>query len=159
MTCCFLFSKSKKSCSFFWLVENDVYHSLRILLYSFFLWNRKEFLLGRVGMLLATLTWLLTSLCLGYSALQLGKMAKSLFIFLFFSFSFGLTIQERSTEEYYITSVICHISGSYRVMSHNKSCNECGKIVHRPYSSCISNIQEIEKDYYKRLLTCLWLVL
>ena len=31
-------------------------------------------------------------------------------------------------------------------MSHNKSHNECEKIVHRPYNSCISNIQEIHKD-------------
>jgi len=32
--------------------------------------------------------------------------------------------------------------GSHRVMSHDG----CGKIVHRPCSSCISIVQEIEGD-------------
>jgi len=29
------------------------------------------------------------------------------------------------------------------VMSHDKLYDEYGKVVHRPYSSCISNIQKI----------------
>jgi len=69
-------------------------------------------------------------------------MAKSLFIFLFFSFSFlfsfRLTIQGRSVGKYYMTNVIHHdhMSGCYRVMSHD----EYGKVVYRPYSNCISSI-------------------
>jgi len=66
-------------------------------------------------------------------------LAKSLFIFLFFSFSFGLTIQERSVGKYHMTNVIHH---SYTVKSHD----ECRKIVHRPCSSFISSIQELNKD-------------
>ena len=37
-------------------------------------------------------------------------------------------------------SVTCHIN---IIRSHNK----CGKIVHRPCSSCISSIQGIDKDF------------
>ena len=43
-------------------------YSLRMLFYSFSL-NRKEFLLGRISVLLAAFTWLLTSLCLGHLVL------------------------------------------------------------------------------------------
>jgi len=58
-------------------------------------------------------------------------MAKSLFIFLFFSFSFGLTTYKKCGK------VLCHM-----IKSHE----ECGKIVHRPCSSCISSVQEINED-------------
>ena len=72
-------------------------------------------------------------------------MAKSLFIlfFIFFSFLFlfGLTTQERSTGKCYITmlhvTVTCQ--GCHRVMSHD----ECGRVVYRLYSSCISSIQNL----------------
>jgi len=37
--------------------------------------------------------------------LWLGKIAKSLFIFIFLFFSFGLTAEERSVGKWYITSV------------------------------------------------------
>jgi len=60
-------------------------------------------------------------------------MTKLLFIFLFFSFSFFLYYIERSVRK-------CHVTG---VTSHDKSHYGCGKIVHRPCSSCISSIQEI----------------
>ena len=30
-------------------------------------------------------------------------------------------------------------------MSHNRSHDECGKTVHRPYSSCISSIENLIK--------------
>ena len=75
----------------------------------------------------------------------LGKMAKLLFIFLFFSFSFlflfGLTIQERSTGECHITMLYVTVTcqGCHRVMSHD----ECGRVVYRLYSSCISSIQNL----------------
>jgi len=63
-------------------------------------------------------------------------MAKSLFIFLFFFFSFGLTIHKKCRK------VLCHKYHSHMSKSHE----ECGKIVHRPCSSCISSVQEINKD-------------
>ena len=72
--------------------------------------------------------------------LWLGKTAKSLFIFLFILFSFGLTTQGRSVGK-------CHMSQSYpgchNVTTHDGSYDECGKIVYRPYSSCISIINFI----------------
>jgi len=67
-------------------------------------------------------------------------MAKLLFIFTLLYFSFGLTIQGGVWE-----SVILQVSQShkkwecYMVMSHD----ECGKVVHRPCSSCISSVQKI----------------
>ena len=67
----------------------------------------------------------------------LGKTAKLLFIFLSFSFSFGLTIHKKCRKVLYSCShmmdvtVLCHM-----IKLHEK----CGKIVHRPYSSCISSI-------------------
>jgi len=77
----------------------------------------------------------------------LDKMAGSLFYFTFFFFSFlflfGLTTQGRSVGKCYITilhvTVICQdVTRSHHMMiSHNK----CGKVVHRPYSSCISSVQ------------------
>jgi len=36
-----------------------------------------------------------------------------------------------------------HMTRSHRVMSHDRSHDECGKVVHRPYSSCISSVQKI----------------
>ena len=72
-------------------------------------------------------------------------MAKSLFIFLFFSLSFGLTTQERSVGECHI---LYHMLGSHKVTSHNKSHDECGKIIHRPYSTCIKN----RREFYQVLL-------
>jgi len=47
--------------------------------------------------------------------------------------------------------------GYYNVISHNRSHKECGKIVHRPCSSCISSVQEINKDSIEFfLLTQTW---
>ena len=74
-------------------------------------------------------------------------MAKSLFYFLFlyftFIFLFGLTTQGRSTGKYYITMLYVTVIYQdvtrlcYIIMSHDK----CGKVVHRPCSSCISSVQ------------------
>jgi len=73
-------------------------------------------------------------------------MAKSLFIFLFFFFSFGLTTQEGVWKS--VTSQVSHshghMIGSHSVMSHDGSHNKCGKTVHRPCSSCISSIENWE---------------
>jgi len=41
-----------------------------------------------------------------------------------------------------MTNDICYMSGYHRVMSHD----EYGKIVHRLCSSCISSVQELNKD-------------
>ena len=74
----------------------------------------------------------------------LGKTAKSLFYFTFFFFSFlflsGLTTQGRSMEKYHMT---CHRSGWHHMA---ESHDECGKVVHRPYSRYISSIQKLNKN-------------
>ena len=65
-------------------------------------------------------------------------MAKLLFIFLFFSFSFSLSwtyYTEGSVEKCHVTSVT----------SHDESHDRCGKIVHRPCSSCISSVENLTR--------------
>ena len=60
----------------------------------------------------------------------------------FFSFPFILSwtyYTEGSVGKYHITR--CH--RSYHVM---ESHDECGKVAHRPCSSCISSVQEFNKD-------------
>jgi len=43
--------------------------------------------------------------------------------------------------------VTCHRTDVTSVMSHKmKSHDNHGKVVHRPYSNCISSVQEIYKD-------------
>jgi len=74
--------------------------------------------------------------------LWLGKIAKSLFIFLFFFFWYYYTRKKCGKVPHDKCHTSHHISGSHRVMSHD----ECRKIVHRPYSSCISSVQEMEED-------------
>ena len=66
----------------------------------------------------------------------------------FFSFSFSLDLLYiRSTAKYHITSA---------TQSHEK----CGKIVHKPCSSCISSVQEINKNSIKfSLSTQTWRVI
>jgi len=64
-------------------------------------------------------------------------------------------------------SVTSHVSlshsymmGSHKVMSHDKSHDNCRKIVHRPCSRCISSVQEIEQDSIKfSLSTWTWRVI
>jgi len=71
----------------------------------------------------------------------LGKTAK---VIIYFSFLFlsGLTTQGWSMRKYHITK--CHrVTGLWvtvRWCHMTKSHGNCGKIVHRPYSSCISSI-------------------
>jgi len=36
-----------------------------------------------------------------------------------------------------------HMIGSHEVTSHNGSYDECGKTVHRPYSSCIISVENL----------------
>jgi len=62
--------------------------------------------------------------CASHGLTTRAITAKSLFIFTLLFFSFGLTIQGRVQES---------------VMSHD----ECGKVVHRLCSSCVSSVQKI----------------
>jgi len=39
-----------------------------------------------------------------------------------------------------------HILGCHNVTSYDGSHDECGKIVHRPCSNCISSIQEMHEN-------------
>jgi len=82
----------------------------------------------------------------------LGKTAKLLFIFLFFSFSFLLSwtyYTEGSAGKCHVTSVTksqSHdrkVTVSYHMMSHDRSHDRCEKEVHRPCSSCISSIENL----------------
>jgi len=36
-----------------------------------------------------------------------------------------------------------HMTGSHSVMSHDGSHDKCGKVVHKPYSSCISSVENL----------------
>jgi len=50
----------------------------------------------------------------------------------------------------------CYITSVTQLWSHDR----CGKIVHRLCSSCISSVQEIEKDFIEfSLLTRTWRVI
>ena len=67
-----------------------------------------------------------------------NKVCDTLYLY-YFSFSFGLTTQEGVWE-----SVTSQVSPSHSHMtSHDGSHDKCGKVVHRPCSSCISSIQKI----------------
>jgi len=81
-------------------------------------------------------------------------MAKSLFIFIFFYFLFLLLLDLLHKEEVWesvISQVSCYVT---------KSHEECGKVAHRPGSSCISSIQEINKDSIEfSLSTWTWRVI
>ena len=72
----------------------------------------------------------------------LGKTAKSLFIFTLLYFSFGLTIQGGVWER--VISQVSQVS-----QSHDKY----EKVVHRPYSSCISSVQKNGNPIEFSLLT------
>jgi len=71
-------------------------------------------------------------------------MAKLLFIYIYF-FLLDLLHREEcgkvSHHKYYISH--SHMNKKSQVISHNRSHDECGKVVHRPYSSCISSIENL----------------
>ena len=66
-------------------------------------------------------------------------MAKSLFIFLFFSFSFLLSWT------YYTEGSVkkCHVTSVTQSQSHDRSHDRHEKEVHRLCSSCISSIENL----------------
>ena len=77
------------------------------------------------------------------------QMAKLLFTLLYFFFLTYYT--RRSAGKSQVSHN--HMIGGHRVMS----CDMCGKIVHRPCSSCLSSIQELNKNSIKfSLLTWTW---
>jgi len=63
---------------------------------------------------------------------DLSKQLSHYLYFFSFYFIFGLTTQGRSVGK-------CHISQSHGIESHD----ECGRIVHRPCSSCIRSVQNL----------------
>jgi len=65
-------------------------------------------------------------------------MAKSLFIFLFFS---GLTTQGWSVRKYHVTKYHKDHKSQSGDVTMTKSHEDHGKVVHRPCSSYISSIQ------------------
>ena len=69
MTFWFSSSKSRKHWPLLGLVMKESCHSWRMLLHSFFLLNRCNSLLGKMGVQLSALTWSSMSLCLGHLAL------------------------------------------------------------------------------------------
>jgi len=67
---------------------------------------------------------------------DLAKQLSHYLYFIFLFFSLGLTMQKGVQE-----SVTSH-----HMMSHDRSHDECGKVVHRPCSSCISSIGKSNRD-------------
>jgi len=71
------------------------------------------------------------------------------FLFLFL-FLFGLTTHKKCRK---VSHSHSHMMECHMIKSHE----ECEKIVHRPCSSCISSVQEINKDFIKfSLSTWTW---
>jgi len=80
----------------------------------------------------------------------LGKMAKSLSIFLFFSFILDLLHRRKCGK---VSRHKCHtntvtwqeVTASHHMMSHDESHDRRGEIVHRPCSSCISSVENLTR--------------
>jgi len=74
---------------------------------------------------------------------NLAKWLSYYFILLFFLFLFGLTIQGRSVGKCHM--IMLHITVTCQDVTRSchimMSYDKCGKVVHRPYSSCISRVQ------------------
>jgi len=72
--------------------------------------------------------------------------AKLLFIFILFYFIFLLDLLHKEGVHESVTQQ-CHNVTCHSMMSHKmKSHDNFGKVVHRPYSNCISSIQEMHKN-------------
>jgi len=48
-----------------------------------------------------------------------------------------------------VTSQVSQVTVSHHMMSHDGSHDKCGKVVHRPCSSCISSIGKSNRDSIK----------
>jgi len=79
------------------------------------------------------------------------------YLYLYF-FSFGLTIYKKYGK---VSHSHSYMKWDITVLYHMiKSHKECGKIVHRPCSSCISSVQEINENSIKfSLSTQTWRVI
>jgi len=72
---------------------------------------------------------------------NLAKQLSYYLYFLFFSFILDL-LHRREYRK--VSHHKCHTSHSHsHMMSHDGSHNKCRKVVHRPCSSCISNIENL----------------
>ena len=67
-------------------------------------------------------------------------MAKSLFIFTFLLFFWDLLHRKKCGK---VSCYRYHRYHSHMVTSYDKSYDECGKVVHRPCSNCISSVQKV----------------
>jgi len=72
---------------------------------------------------------------------DLAKQLSYYLYLLFFPFLLDLLHKEKYRK------VLCHpvsyshiVTVSYHMMSHDRSHDKCGKVVHRLYSSCISSV-------------------
>jgi len=65
------------------------------------------------------------------------------FSFLFLFFYLRLTTQKGVQESVMSQVSQSHTPGSHSIISHDWSYDRCGKIVHRPCSSCISSIENL----------------
>jgi len=83
-------------------------------------------------------------LCTRIDCYDLVKWLSQYLYFFSFLFLFGLITQERSVGKCHMSQIEHHI-----IKSHDNH----GKIVHRSYSSCISSIQEIDKNSIKFFLS------
>ena len=81
-------------------------------------------------------------------------LAKQLSHYLYF-FSFGLTTYKKCRKMSYqsITQSQSHEWMSQGLHHMTKSHEKCGKIVHRPCSSCISSVQEINENFIEFFLS------
>ena len=78
-------------------------------------------------------------------------MAKSLFIFLFFSFILDLLHRRKCRKVschkcYMVTITWQEVTASHHMMSHDKSHDRHGKVVHRPCNSCISSVEKSNEN-------------
>jgi len=71
---------------------------------------------------------------------DLAKRLSHYLYLLFFSFLLDLLHREEYGK---VLHHKYHKYHSHMVMSHDKSHDECGKVVHKPYSSCISSIENL----------------
>jgi len=95
---------------------------------------------------------------------DLAKMAKLLFIFLFFSFTLDLLHRRECRKVFchkcHIVTVIWQeVTVSHYITLYDRSHDRHWKVVHRPCSSCISNIKSNRNSIKFFLSTQTWRVI